>query len=387
MLFGLVQTPSELAECPQLESRDFFRDHRPSRSSGSIKVPAVAVQPVAHPVPVPDAGADSRASTTGRYTLTGWATRCPGANGAAPDGLDLMTASGSSSHPHPNPLTEGAGRNRLPLEGIRVLDSTYVFALPYAGGLLADMGAEVIKVEGPGRPDVTRTGGYSGVFAENDLGEDWWNRPSTYNLIHRGKQSITLDMTDERGRELFKELVISLRCGDGELHPAGSCEAGDLDYPNMRRLRPDVILVSNTGYGHGDGPYSGYPAQATTQEATHGHCWVTGYVDERSGQGRARPSWTSFPPGRLCLPSVQRFALPGQDRAGPVGGHGHVPGRCDVPVGVYPGRRRPTAGRAAASATATPGERPRAAIRQPATTSGSPCRWATRLAVAAPCAR
>ena len=41
---------------------------------------------------------------------------------------------------------------RLPLEGIRIIDSTYVFALPYAGGLLADMGAEVIKVEGPGRP-------------------------------------------------------------------------------------------------------------------------------------------------------------------------------------------------------------------------------------------
>ena len=52
--------------------------------------------------------------------------------------------------------------SRLPLEGVRIIDSTYVFALPYAGGLLADMGAEVIKVEGPGRPDVTRTGGFAG---------------------------------------------------------------------------------------------------------------------------------------------------------------------------------------------------------------------------------
>ena len=94
-----------------------------------------------------------------------------------------------------------------PLEGIRVVDSTYVFALPYAGGLMADMGAEVIKVEGPGRPDVTRTGGFAGAFPENDIGDDWWNRPSTYNLIHRGKQSLTLDMTDERGREMFRQLV------------------------------------------------------------------------------------------------------------------------------------------------------------------------------------
>ena len=82
-----------------------------------------------------------------------------------------------------------------------------MFALPYAGGLLADMGAEVIKIEGPGRPDVTRTGGYAGAFPERDIGEDWWNRPSTYNLIHRGKRSLTLDMTDERGRDLFRRLV------------------------------------------------------------------------------------------------------------------------------------------------------------------------------------
>ena len=97
--------------------------------------------------------------------------------------------------------------NPKPLDGLRILDSTYVFALPYAGGHLADLGAEVIKIEGPSRPDVTRTGGYAGVFADNDHGEDWWNRPSTFNLINRGKNSLVINMADPEGRELFKEMV------------------------------------------------------------------------------------------------------------------------------------------------------------------------------------
>ena len=164
----------------------------------------------------------------------------------------------------------------LPLEGIRVLDSTYVVALPYAGGLLADMGAEVIKVEGPGQPDITRTGALSGCFPENDLGEDWWNRASTYNLLNRGKLSITLDLTDPRARDLFRELV-GLSDVVMENYTPRVMRSWGLDYESLRKVRPDIIMVSNTGYGHGDGPYSGYPAQATSQEATHGHCWITGY--------------------------------------------------------------------------------------------------------------
>ena len=178
-----------------------------------------------------------------------------------------------------------------PLEGIRVVDSTYVFALPYAGGLMADMGAEVIKVEGPGRPDVTRTGGFAGAFPENDIGDDWWNRPSTYNLIHRGKQSLTLDMTDERGREMFRQLV-SISDVVMENFTPRVMRSWGLDYPNLRKIKPDIILVSNTGYGHGGGPYSGYPAQATTQEGTHGHCWVTGYPGE--GPAKAGASFVDF---------------------------------------------------------------------------------------------
>ncbi len=178
-----------------------------------------------------------------------------------------------------------------PLKGIRVVDSTYVFALPYAGGLMADMGAEVIKVEGPGRPDVTRTGGFAGAFPENDIGDDWWNRPSTYNLIHRGKQSLTLDMTDERGREMFRQLV-SISDVVMENFTPRVMRSWGLDYPNLRKIKPDIILVSNTGYGHGGGPYSGYPAQATTQEGTHGHCWVTGYPGE--GPAKAGASFVDF---------------------------------------------------------------------------------------------
>ena len=180
---------------------------------------------------------------------------------------------------------------RLPLEGIRILDSTYVFALPYAGGHLADLGAEVIKIEGPGRPDVTRTGGYAGSFPENQAGEGWWNKPSTYNLLNRGKRSLVLDMGDERGRDLFREMVMVSDVVMENFTPRVMRRWG-LDYPNLRKLKPDIILVSNTGYGHGEGPYSGYPAQATTQEATHGHCWVTGYLND--GPAKAGASFVDF---------------------------------------------------------------------------------------------
>ena len=173
----------------------------------------------------------------------------------------------------------------LPLAGLRIIDISNVFSLPYAGGLLADLGAEVIKVEGPARLDVSRGGNFSGVYPDNEIGDDPWNRTSTFNLLNRGKKSLALDLRRPEGREILKDLI---RVSDvlTENFTPRVMRGWELDYPNARKLNPNVIMVSCSGYGP-HGPYAQYPAQATTQEATHGLAHVTGYrggVPSKAGQ-------------------------------------------------------------------------------------------------------
>ncbi|HVC61262.1 MAG TPA: CoA transferase [Acetobacteraceae bacterium] len=178
----------------------------------------------------------------------------------------------------------------LPLAGLRIIDISNVFSLPYAGGLLADLGAEVIKVEGPGRLDVSRGGAFSGVFPENEPGEDPWNRSSTFNLLNRGKKSLAIDLRRPEGREVLKDLI---RVSDVlmENFTPRVMRGWELDYPNAKKLNPNVIMVSCSGYGP-HGPYAQYPAQATTQEATHGLAHVTGYRGEEPS--KAGQSFVDF---------------------------------------------------------------------------------------------
>jgi crotonobetainyl-CoA:carnitine CoA-transferase CaiB-like acyl-CoA transferase len=135
---------------------------------------------------------------------------------------------------------------KLPLEGIRVIDSSYVFAGPYATGLLGDLGAEVIKIEGPGRPDVTRGGAFSGLWPDNEPAEDPWNRTSSYNLINRGKKSLVLDLSRKEGRDVLIDLI---KVSDVLLEnfTPRVMRGWGLDYPNMKRINPNMILISNTG--------------------------------------------------------------------------------------------------------------------------------------------
>jgi crotonobetainyl-CoA:carnitine CoA-transferase CaiB-like acyl-CoA transferase len=190
---------------------------------------------------------------------------------------------------------------RLPLEGIRIIDSSYVFAMPYAAGLLADLGAEVIKIEGPGRLDITRDGPFSGVPADNRPGDDPWNRTASFNLINRGKKSLLLDLSREEGREVLKDLIRVSDIFMENFTPRVMRRWG-LDYPGMKQLKPDIIMVSNTGYGHGPGPYSQYPAQASTQEATHGLAHITGYRGDMPS--KAGQSYVDFLASWACVMGI-----------------------------------------------------------------------------------
>jgi len=189
---------------------------------------------------------------------------------------------------------------KLPLEGIRVIDTSYVFAGPYACGLLGDLGADVIKIEGPSRPDFTRGGAFSGMLPDNEGGQDPWNRTSTYNLANRGKKSLVLDLSRKEGREVLIDVI---RVSDIiiENFTPRVMRGWGLDYPNLKKINPRLIMISNTGYGHG-GPYSSYPAQATTQEATHGLAAVTGY---RGGEpSKAGQSYVDFLATWACMTSA-----------------------------------------------------------------------------------
>lgn len=188
---------------------------------------------------------------------------------------------------------------RLPLDGIRIVDTSYVFAGPYAAGLLCDLGAEVIKIEGPSRPDLTR-GGQATVFPDDEREDDPWNRTSSFNLANRGKKSLVVDLARKEGRDVLVDLI---KVSDVVLEnfTPRVMRGWGLDYPNLKQLNPRIVMVSNTGYGHG-GPYSSYPAQATTQEATHGLAAVTGY---RGGNpSKAGQSFVDFLASWTCMTAI-----------------------------------------------------------------------------------
>ncbi len=135
---------------------------------------------------------------------------------------------------------------RRPLDGIRVLDLSRVLAGPWCGQQLADLGAEVIKIERPGSGDDTRA-----------WGPPWQSGTgqSAYFLsANRGKQSVAIDLSTAEGQGLVRDLV----CQSDVLienFKVGGLEGYGLDYESLKTVKPDLIYCSITGFGQ-DGPYA-----------------------------------------------------------------------------------------------------------------------------------
>ena len=165
-----------------------------------------------------------------------------------------------------------------PLKNIRVLDLSRVFAMPFAAANLADMGAEVIKVDTCQTQfmDTTRT--ITGPFPDNQPGELWWEQGGTFQNLNRGKRSLTLDLRSEGSQKIIKDLVGLCDVVLENFTPRVMARFG-LDYESLRAHKPDLIMVSNTGYGH-SGPWSNFGAMASALEPTHGTGAFMGYMEE-----------------------------------------------------------------------------------------------------------
>ncbi|HEY8491945.1 MAG TPA: CoA transferase [Dehalococcoidia bacterium] len=162
---------------------------------------------------------------------------------------------------------------RLPLEGIRILDLTMVWAGPFATRLLGDMGAEVIKVEAARAWDLLRILGLQPRETP-----EIWNKSAYFAHNNRNKYACTLDLTHQRGRELLLRLVAASDVVI-ENYRADVLERLGLGYETLRSARPDIILVSMPAHG-ATGPEAGGIAYGTHVEQLSGLASLTGYPDD-----------------------------------------------------------------------------------------------------------
>ena len=162
-------------------------------------------------------------------------------------------------------MTDSPNDREQLLEGVRVIDMTRILAGPYCTMLLGDLGADVIKIEIPGRGDDTRQWGPPFT----DGGE------SAYFLAaNRNKRSLTLNLKSERGLDILRALI---REGDVlvDNFRAGTLEGWGLNYETLQELHPGLVYCTITGYGY-TGPYRERPGYDFIVQALGGFMSVTG---------------------------------------------------------------------------------------------------------------
>ncbi|MPZ99537.1 MAG: hypothetical protein GEU80_09435 [Dehalococcoidia bacterium] len=162
-----------------------------------------------------------------------------------------------------------------PLQGVRILDLTQIWAGPLATRILADLGAEVIKVEPPlGRgPAVVTIRG--GIYPEGGPGERPWRRQGLFNKLNRNKRSLAIDLKDDEGRGVFLQLVAECDVVIDNFSARAMPSLG-LDYDQLCEVNPRIIAVSMPGFGM-DGPYRDWVALGPSLEPMTGLTALMGY--------------------------------------------------------------------------------------------------------------
>ena len=159
-----------------------------------------------------------------------------------------------------------------PLEGVRIIEMGQLIAIPFAMKMLADMGAQVIRLESVARLESYR----SDSVYQNDISGEFWNKGANFYEQNRNKLGVTLDLSKPEGLQVLRNLVSIADVFSENFTPRVIKNFG-LEYEDLRKIKPDIIMVSSTGYGF-YGPWSNFGATGPATEGAAGLAYQTGYL-------------------------------------------------------------------------------------------------------------
>lgn len=161
-----------------------------------------------------------------------------------------------------------------PLHGLRVLEMGQLIAIPSAMKMLADMGAQVIRMESIHRLESYRN---ASLYENNSEGA-FWNRGANFYEQNRNKLGLTLDLSKPEGLSILKELIQVSDIFAENFTPRVMKSFG-IEYEDLVKIKPDLIMVSSTGYGF-DGPWANFGATGPATESASGMAIMTGYHND-----------------------------------------------------------------------------------------------------------
>ncbi|HWN56767.1 MAG TPA: CoA transferase, partial [Methylomirabilota bacterium] len=237
-----VHTPAEVASNEQYEARRFFVEQNHS-AGGQVRMPGAPC----------------------KFTRTPWRI----VRGAPRLGEHNEKILGNRSVESGD---RDARRNHLkkPLEGIRVADFGWIFAVPHATAWLGALGADVIRIETTGAPDLVR-------FLTGTDGSIGANRSGVFNAINTSRRSLTLNLAMPEAQNIARK-IIQQSDFVTENYTVGNMAKYNLAYDDLVKIKPDIIMLSGTPLGQ-DGPFARTVGFGPTTQAFAGLCHITGYPD------------------------------------------------------------------------------------------------------------